>query len=345
MKRFLLILFLQGVTFCAVRAQSFTVEDLVSLSSQPSRNIDHFMNKYGYSLFSSRFESDTAGGSYIPKAWASKKDPGTRRSIDIYVKNDSKYFTLHTSSQTEFLYGQRYLIKKGFFYDTRKDVNKDTSLLFQKANIDVQANTGIEDSVADYTFKLEVKKIPLAIMYAEELLQFDSHEFLASFFGSQNVKKDMYYFSEKELRKCSVLFSGTRRQAVFVWGDEDNLNNLSYILVTNVLPTKDGANANPLSGNNEWQLQNGIHDGMPIKELLKINEMDFGIYGNESELAFMVKPEKTGKIDFKKTAVMLACGDCFDDKIFRQKEVSALEVAKANLPMRVYDVILYPTEH
>ena len=179
-------------------------------------------------------------------------------------------------------------------------------------------------------------------MYAEELLQFDSHEFLVSFFGVQNVKKDMYYFSEKELKKCSVLYSGTRRQAVFVWGDENNLNNLSYILVTNVLPTAGAEKNNPLTGNNEWQFQNGIREGMPIKELLKINEMDFDIYGNESELAFMVKPEKKGKIDFKKTAVMLSCSDCFDDKIFRQQVVSALDVAKENLPVCVYDVIIYP---
>ena len=155
----------------------------------------------------------------------------------------------------------------------------------------------------------------------------------------------MYYFSEKELKKCSVLFSGTRRQAVFVWGDENNLNNLAYILVTNKLPTEGAEKNNPLTGNNEWQFQNGIHEGMAIKELLKINEMDFDIYGNESDLAFMVKPGTSGKIDFKKTAVMLTCSDCFDDKIFRQKEVSALDIAKANLPVRVNDVIIYPSLH
>jgi hypothetical protein len=56
----------------------------------------------------------------------------------------------------------------------------------------------------------------------------------------------------------------------------------------------------------------------------------------------MVKPEMSGKIDFKKTAVLLSCSSCFDDKIFNKKQVSALDVAKANLPMHVYDVIIYP---
>ena len=51
-------------------------------------------------------------------------------------------------------------------------------MLFQKANIDIQSITEVADGITQYTFKLEVKKIPSAIMYAEELLQFDSHEFL-----------------------------------------------------------------------------------------------------------------------------------------------------------------------
>ena len=80
---------------------------------------------------------------------------------------------------------------------------------------------------------------------------------------------------------------------------------------------------------------------MAIKDLLKINEMDFDIYGNESELAFMAKPRESGKIDFKRTAIMFSCSDCFFDKMFNKKIVSALDIAKANLAMHVHDVIIY----
>ena len=85
-----------------------------------------------------------------------------------------------------------------------------------------------------------------------------------------------------------------------MWGDENNLNNLSYILVSNVLPTKEAEKNNPLTGNNEWKFQNGIHSGMPIKDLLRLNEMDFDIYGNKSDLAFMVKPGETEKLILRK---------------------------------------------
>ena len=123
----------------------------------------------------------------------------------------------------------------------------------------------MEDSVAKYTFKLKQRKIPDSVLYAEDLLQFDSNEFLESYFGEKNVTKDLYYFSEKELKKCSVLFNGTLYQAAFVWGDENNLDNLSYIIVSNLLPTKDGKQNSIVNENNAWKFQNGIHHGMDSK--------------------------------------------------------------------------------
>jgi hypothetical protein len=345
MKKILLILILYNFASGTADGQSFNIDNLVKVASLPSKDIDHFMNKNGYVLTSSKLENEAMEASFSVKVKKNKPYIGPKRTINIYLKDDSKYFTLHTSSLNEYVDGQRSLIKSGFFYDKQKDVSKDTSILFQKGNTLIQATAGEDDGIPRYSFKLKVKKIPSAIKYAEDLLQFDSHEFLVSFFGEQNVKKDMYYFSEKELKKCSVLFSGTRYQVVFVWGDENNLNNLLYILVPHALPTAGAEKKNPVTGNNEWQFRNGIYPGMDIKELLRLNEMDFNIYGNTSELAFMVKPVDNGKIDFKKTAVMLSCNNCDDIKMFNQQEVSALAVAKKDLPMYVTDVIIYPSHH
>ncbi len=341
MKKILLILILQNLATGHVQCQSFTVNELINLAYTPSKNIDHYMNRKGFVLSWSSTDSGTTRACFIEKT-RSKKSIGPKRSIDIYInKDDSKYFTLHTPVLNEYLEGEQRLIKSGYFYDTLKDVKKEPSILFQKENITIKANTHVQDSITEYSFNLKQKAIPSSLTYAEDLLQFDSHQFLASYFGEHNVKKDMYYLSEKELKKCSVLFSGTPRQAVFVWGDDVYLNNLSYVIVSNVLPTEGAKNYNPLSQNNEWQLKNGIYPGMSLKDLLKINETDFDIYGNKSELAFLVKPNEYGKIDFKKTAVMLSCHECFDNKIFNQNLVSALDVAKANLSMRVFDVVIY----
>lgn len=328
-----------------VHSQSFTVDDLISLASLQSKNIDHFMNKSGFAVYSSKSESDAMEATFSLKIKVRKNYIGPTRTVDIHLSDDSKYFTLHTSSLNEYVDGQRKLIKSGFFYDVKKDISKEPSMLFQKGNITIQASSIEEDGVPQYNFKLKVKKIPSAIKYAEDLLQFDSHEFLVSFFGEKNVKKDIYYFTEKELRKCSVLFSGTRYQVVFVWEDENNLNNISYILVPHTLTTAGAAEEkeNAITENNEWKFKNGIYPGMDIKELLRLNEIDFDIYGNKSDLAFMVKPAENGRIDFKKTAVTLTCNGCHDIKMFNQQAVSALDVAKKDVPMYVNDVIIYPS--
>lgn len=345
MKRLLLILILQNFATGKAHSQSFNVDDLVTLSSMQSKNIDHFMKKKGFALYSNKLTSDTMQAIFSVKVKGKNKYTGPKRTIDIDFKDDSKYFTLHTSALNEYQDGKRSLIKSGFFYDDKKDVNKEPSILFQRGNVTIQAISEVEDSLPQYNFKLQVKKIPSKIKYAEELLQFDSHEFLVSFFGVQNVKKDMYFFSEKELKKCSVLFSGSRYQVVFVWGDENNLNNLLYILIPHRLPTAGAEKNDAITGNNEWQFKNGIYPGMDLKELLRLNEMDFDIYGNKSEMAFMIKPAQNGKIDFKKTAVMLSCNSCDDIKMFNKQVVSALDVAKQDIPMYVNDIIIYPSGH
>ncbi len=342
MKRLLLILILQSLAIANLFSQSFTVDDLVSLATMPPKNIDRFMNRNGFAIPVSKWDTDIAGTSFIQKIKAGKKDMVPARSVDMYTKDDSKYFCLHTASVSEYIDGQKLLIKKGFVYDNKKEVGKESSLFFQKWNITVQATPGVKDEIPEYTFILTEKKIPSAIIFAEDLLKFDSHEFLVSFFGEQNVKKDLYYFSEKELKKCSVLFGNSSHQVVFVWDDENNLNKLAYILVSNIIPTVNSPKPEGIISNNEWKLKSGMHPGMSIEELIKLNENDFEIYGNESEMGLMIKPGANGKIDFKQTAVMLSCKNCNNDKFFEKKEVSAFDVAKENLPMYVFDIIIYP---
>lgn len=341
MHRLVFILIMQFFVHTYAQAQSFKVDDLLKLAYQPSKNIEGYLKKKGFVFSGNKDDSTETIACFREKNKSNKKPEGCQRSIEINIKDDLKHLTLYTSAVSEYLEGQQHLIKAGFFYDTSKNLNKQSVVLFQKANITVKASRHMEDSTILYRFDLQEKSIPPSIRYAEDLLRFDSHQFLVSYFGEQNVKKDMYYLSEKELKRSSVLFGGTQRQAVFVWNDEIYLSNLAYIMFSNRLPTEGGLKNDPLSGNNEWQLKNGIHPGMALKDLLKINEMDFDIYGNTSELSFLVKPNAFGKIDFKKTAIMLSCHQCYDNKIFNQKEVSALQVAKANLPMRVFDVVIY----
>lgn len=341
MRKLLPLLLLQIFVFIKVQSQSFNVNELLKLAYLPSKNIDTYLQKKGFYFFNNNdADSITAIASFVQKRDIYETAIGCKRSIDIAIKPDSKKLTFYTTVFKEYKLGQQWLIKEGFLYDANKNLFKD-SIIFQKANITFKASMVEAGKITTYRFDLFEQTIPSSIRFAEDLLQFDSHQFLVSYFGENNVKSDRYYLTEKELKKCTVLFSGTPRQVIFVWNDEIYLNNLAYIIISNRPPTEESLKNDPLPGNNEWQLKNGIYPGMGLKELLRINEIDFSIYGKKSDLAFLVKPDDSGKINFRKTALMLSCPYCYDDQMFDQKEVSALALAKANLPMRVFDVVLY----
>ena len=302
------------------------------------------MNKIGFASHKSRLDDNLIMTSYFEKKVPKKTDSAIIRSVDLYKKDDTRYFALRTSSLDEYLEGQRQLIKAGFFYDNKKDTSKPTSILFQKKNITIETSCNVEDDIAQYTFLLQKKEPPnpATIQHAEDLLKFNSHEFLVSFFGEKNVKKDLYYFSETELKKCSVLFGNSTRQVVFVWEDETNLYDLSFILVSNIIPTESAQKFDKILPNNKWTLKNGIHAGMSLIDLLKLNGKDFEFYGNLSKLSFIIKSGGDDKIDFKKTVITLSCTNCNNNRLFNTSIVNALDIVGENLPMSVSNIMLLP---
>ena len=184
--------------------------------------------------------------------------------------------------------------------------------------------------------------MPVVSRFADDLLKFDSHEYLVSFFGEQNVKKDIYYFSEKEMKHCSVLFGNSNRQAVFIWKDEDNLSDLSYILISGILPTETGLPFNDNIGRNKWDFKNGVYSGMSIRELLELNESDFQFYGVNSEFSMMIEPESKGTIDFKKTGIMLSSLDGAGSPLLNKTMISAEEAVENRLALHVFYIMLSP---
>jgi hypothetical protein len=345
MKKLLLILFLQYIFAGPANSQSFNIDDLLKLSSVSPKQLDNHLKKEGFTNIRHWMDYDLQKLSFYEKIKTAKRDSLTGRIVDLYNKDATKYFEFHTPSYTEYLDGHKRLLKAGFFHDEKKELTQTGTKLYQKKNMTVLAMTGTEEGVLQYSFQLAVKEYPnpSGIRYAEDLLKFNSHEFLAGFFGEKNVKKDLYYFSEKELKNCTVLFGNSSRQVVFVWNDEDNLQDLAYILVSNMMPTVSAEKFDGILGLNKWEMKNGIYSGMSIKELLRLNEKDFEIYGNQSEKAFMIKQENSGRIDFKKMAVMMSCNNCNDDRLLKNMAVKAQDIADDNLPMYVYHIILFST--
>ena len=265
------------------------------------------------------------------------------RTVNLYKKEDAYCFAYHTSSIEEFIEGRNRLKKANFFYPQNKDTSQEVPILFQHKNITIQASKAIEEGNPVYTFLLKKKELPTIVTrFAEDLLIFDSHEYLATYFGEENVKKDVYYFSEKKFKKCSVLFGNSNRQVVFVWEDEDNLSKLSYILISGVMPTEEGLPFHDNIGRNIWAFKNGIYSGMSIRELLEINKRDFKFYGVDSEFSMMIEPENTGYIDFKRVGIMLSSLDGTSVPLLKKQKITAQEAVEDHLTLHVFYIMLTP---
>ena len=344
-KLFLILFVLLNSVICTAQKQPLTVDDLLTISSLSPKNFDNYIMKKGFLPGGRSFQDDAMAITFFEKKSNKRKDTlRITRSIDLYKKGDTWCFALHTSSIDEYLDGRNRLKKAGFFYGNNKDTSLAASELFQKRNITVQASLGVKDNDSMHTFLLQKKELPNPdnIQYAEDLLKFDSHEYLISFFGEKNVKRDFYFFSEKELKNCSVLFGNTSRQVVFVWDDQNNMSKLSFIMISGVLPTASAAEYNGNISQNTWTLKNGLYSGMRIKDLLELNEKDFKFYGNDSEFSLMVEPQKTGNIDFKKISIVLNCFNCNGSVLLNKPEVSAADAVDNSLALNVFYIMISP---
>lgn len=342
MARFLLILILQGFFICFLQAQSFSVDDLVTLSSLPPKKFDNYMTEKGYMSGGRRMQDDAMAFTFFEKRTISPEDTVIEnRHVGLYKKDNSYCFAFHTTCRKEYEEGLLRLKNSNFLYAENND-SIQAPLFFQRKNLTVHVSSDIEEGSPVYTFLLKKKELPRSVQFAEDLLNFDSHEYLVSYFGEANVQKDVYYFSEKKVRKCSVLFGNSNQQAVFVWEDENNLCKLSYVLISGILPTENGLPFNDNISRNKWAFKSGIYSGMSIRDLLRLNGSDFNFYGLDSEFSMMVEPENTGNIDFKKIGIMLTSLDGTGPALLKRTRVSAEHIVENRIALHVFYIMLTP---
>lgn len=326
------------------QTQPLTVDDLLALSSLSQKNFDGYMEKKGFSIKKRSLIENCMGFSYFEGSGSFTGDslPVTR-SVDLYKNNDTWCLAFHTTSKTEYI-EERNRLKEMDFFSGTKDNGPDVSLLFQKGSLSVEVLSASNDGMPLYTVMVRKKEMPEAgkVQYADDLLRFDSHEYLSLFFGAGNVKKDVYFLSENESRKCTVLFPNSSQQVVFVWDDENNYRKILFVQVSGTMATASTAKYNGGLGQNVWALRNGVYSGMMIKDLLDLNANDFRFYGFNSEYSLMIEPKNTGKINFKRIGIKLTCFNCPGSRIMDQSEVSAEDAVNNNLALHVSAIMLSP---
>jgi hypothetical protein len=341
-----LLFLISFLIVCNVHSQGYSVKDFLYASSLSSKKLESYLNKKKFIAGGNSFRNDIVVNIYNAKPEKSKKKKDTLhiiRTIETYHTKNNSSFTYITSLKKEYKQGLEELKEEGFFCGNEKDT---AGILFQKKNFSVVANTIIEkdnDTLYSLAINQQVLPLPDEIQFAEDLLQFYSHEYLVSVFGPKNVIKDVYYFSEKEVAKCTVLFPKTSRQAVFIWEDNVNLCKPAYLIIGGNMNAGTITNYDGIISENVWNSKDGIYSGMSLNSLMRLNGSSFKFYGKNSESPYMIVPEKTGSINFKTNRVVLGCLNPSGSRLLNNATIGADEILSDNLGLYVYMMMILPS--
>ncbi len=330
---------------CNLRSQEFSAKEILYASSLSSKKLENYLNKNKFIPDGNKLQNDIVINTYILKPEKSKKKKDTlniQKSIETFQTKNSSSFTYITSLKNEYTESLVELKEIGFFCGNEKDT---ANILFQKKNISVLANVIVQkDEDTLYSLAINEQVLPLLeeIQFAEDLLQFYSHEYLVSVFGQKNVIRDIYYFSEKEVAKCSVLFPKTSRQAVFIWEDNINQCKPAYLIIGGNMNAGSITNYDGVISENVWNSKQGIYSGMSLNSLMKLNGSSFKFYGKNSDSPYMIVPEKTGTINFKTNRVVLGCLNPSGSRLLNNATIGADEILSDNLGLYVYMMMILP---
>lgn len=342
MRGFLLVVIVLLVT-SNLHSQEFSAKDFLFASSLPGKKFESYLSKKKFMPSGSRSKNDTVVNIYSVKERKKKKDTlQVKRSIEAFQTKNSLSFTYFTSVRDEYIENLKALKERGFYCGNENDTS---AILFQKKNLSVLAGVSTEpggDTLYSLFFNHQELPSPEKIQFAEDLLQFYSHEYLVSVFGEKNVIKDVYYFSEKEISKCTVLFPKTSRQAVFIWEDQENFCKPSSLIIGGNMNTASSVNYDGVIDENVWHSREGVYSGMSLHSLMRLNGTGFKFYGKNTTAPYMIVPENTGTLNFKTNRIVLGCLNPTSSQLLNNSMVSADEILSDNLGIYVFMIMLLP---
>lgn len=340
MKAFITVILLLPGLLINAQKYEFSIGNLVELTTIHKPKLGENLSKKGYKPINN--DEDAGEVSTFKKIL---KDKISFKQIDKFDQNDTATIIFHTSFETEFNQLLSELSNAGFYYPEKQALQPGFFPLYQKGNITVQPSKKLIDKRLVYYFKVQRKLLPAVrdVVFAEDLLQLTSHEYLAAVFGSHNVKKDLFYFSQNEMNKCSVLFPNTSMQVIVVWKDEINIQGISFLIIGGQLKE---ASANVTYKDmeyNKWRSSNGVYAGMSLRQLIELNENQVNFYGWETDQPGLVTKQNAGKIDFNKVGIQLNCLDCNADKFYTNNGlISSSRILNENSRVFVSTIIIIP---
>ncbi len=285
-----------------VFSQNSGFSDLTALLDMKPTKVDNHLQRKGFKR--SGFSSDYPSFSKI----AQIKDLAVIRSIQIKLKEQSREIEFKTTSQQEWTELEKEIVAAGF---THTKATTDSSPVFQKQNLVLNTFQEIIDSTISYCITINKKLLPAVntIIFAEDLLQLDSHEYLVDVFGKQNVIKEIFFLSPTDKKNCTIIFPNSVRQAIFLWKDEESRRGVSFIIFGEQLNARhnDDLNVVQLS---HWRSRQGVYCGMGLGEIQQLNKGPLRFYNWNTESAGFMAPKNEGAINFELLKPVFNCLNC-----------------------------------
>ncbi len=210
MKRLLVLSFwIAGTT--TANGQKLSADKLIDMLSLSEIKSESLLLHKNYHVAGTEISGDTVIKTFAcnPVIRFSKKkhaDTASRKIIRFVLK-ETFIISYRTTSAVEYSSIIRSLKKKGFYCEYENDSTVTPgSYFYQYEDHTADASVNRVADTAWYSISFHKKIFPVdrELHFAEDLLQFTSHEYLVYYFGEKNVEKDFYYFGENDIVKCSV---------------------------------------------------------------------------------------------------------------------------------------------
>jgi hypothetical protein len=352
LKRQLLNIFLVLSVTGASYGQIPVVLNLVEATTVPKQKFESYVSKKGFAYLSSSYQTDTIAKDYNFRGYGKNKIKDSvqrlaKRAVTILNTKEDFCFTYRTTSPEEFKKIKTDIKGEGFFSYEEIDSVSTSPHLYQSKDLTINISSKqIDDSLTEYSFlvRKQIFPKPKEIIFAEDMFVFNSHEYLSYYFGEKNVKKDIYYLSEKKIGKCSILFPNTNRQIVFIWGDEVNNCKLVKMYVGGQLMAESSLGYDQTVAENIWQLKSGVSPGMSLYQLRKLNDAAFNFHGGNSANTGLVLEENNGKVDFKNENIILGCMNCNDVAFYKKSIVNSDDAIEEERILFVLTIVIDPVK-
>lgn len=325
------------------------MDNLLSLTTFSKAKMKIYLSRKGYAYAGKDQLIDTVTSRFDFRKSNDKENKNADTIIRSFYRSDvgeNFFITYQTTSLPGFKELVAQFKKAGFYSNQPDDSLPAQALLFQHNDITLRTYFTTMDSTKNYCLQVQKKTFPHLkdINYADDLLAFTSHESLVYFFGKNNVKNDIYYFSVNEIVRCSVLFLNTSRQVVFIWKDEINKCNIAHLLFGGQQKLESAIANKNFIAENSWVFKSGIRAGMSLFELRRLNGKDFKFYGGNSAYSGSVLKDNNGKLNFKNENIILGCMNCMDTTYAASTVINADDALAEARIFFVLSIALYPEQ-